>query len=83
MELAKTFSKIDPWGLMASKMAINQAEEIMGGEAAIKASSKFWCMNQTRSDRAEFNPQYNVDDAVKNIFSRQDAKNAKKKDNTY
>jgi len=61
MEMAKTFSKIDPWGLMASKMAINQAEEIMGKEAAIKASSRFWCLSQSKRDRNEFKSQYSVD----------------------
>jgi enoyl-CoA hydratase len=60
MKLALRIAKLDPWGLMASKMAINQAEDIMGKAAAIRASCNFWCMSQYRRDPEVFKSQYNV-----------------------
>ncbi len=60
MKLAGTIAGLDPWGLMASKLAINQAEDIMGRAAAIRASANFWCMSMGRRNREEFQSQYNV-----------------------
>jgi enoyl-CoA hydratase len=60
MKLAGIIARLDPWGLMASKMAINQAEDIMGKAAAIKASSNFWCLSKMSRDPEEFKAQYNV-----------------------
>ena len=60
MKLAGTIARLDPWGLMASKTAINQADDIMGKAAAIRASANFWCMSRGRRNNEEFATQYNV-----------------------
>jgi enoyl-CoA hydratase len=60
MSIARKLAVMDPWGLMASKMSINQAVDIMGQAAAIKASCNFWTLSVTRRDPKVFATQYNV-----------------------
>ncbi|MDD5288513.1 MAG: enoyl-CoA hydratase-related protein [Dehalococcoidales bacterium] len=60
IKIAKKITMIDTWGLMASKMAINQAADIMGQAAAIKATCNWWSMTKMTRDAKEFAKQYNV-----------------------
>ena len=61
MKVAGKIALLDPWGLMASKMSINQAADIMGQSAAIKASCNFWVLSRTGRDPKAWAAQYNVD----------------------
>jgi hypothetical protein len=60
MKIARKIARLDPWGLMASKMSINQAADIMGYSAAIKASCNFWVLSRSRRDPKTWAEQYNV-----------------------
>ena len=48
MRLAKRVALNEPFALMLSKMSINQAEDIMGQTAAMRASGNFWVMGTLR-----------------------------------
>jgi len=61
MKVAEKIALLDPWGLMASKMSINQAADIMGQAAAIKASCNFWILSRSRRDPKIWAEQYNID----------------------
>jgi enoyl-CoA hydratase len=61
MKLASKIARLDTWGLMASKIAINQAEDIMGKSAAIRASCNFWTMSRMQRDPRVWAVQYSVD----------------------
>lgn len=48
MRLARRIALNEPFALMLSKMSINQAEDIMGQTAAMRASGNFWVMGTLR-----------------------------------